>query len=627
LAIENVFKALTSMAKRLQQIAHSDVEYPVESLGSDLKRCIGEEVFDGLPWLRVKLEKRLDRLLGKIIAPINEATCRGVNQSSVWGCMAAAIWARETTKRPYWPAIVLGILAPEDQKEEWHKFLTERNEVRLPVKLLQGLQAGKKKALQALTRQNWGKAERMSFFLVEFLGTHEFIWVREADIIENFNPEEDPNQMVARNMGKKKGKASSRGQTPANSKILQKAIDEGRWALEEFEMQLNDPCGDQLEDYDEEEENYTFSVLCESDDEADEADGGMGDSNYIGDTNTFGSPTGKLADVEEINELLLTDGVLDYTVAGRKNAKRRAVALKKQQAEAKKLALKKEKEEKARKLKASKKAKALLELKAKEKETSQKRQSSGIGSEGKREMKELERRRKKRERERMLKEKEKKIKKSKTEGNSVVRRGRKLGIVNKRGRAASIIRGYLNRLAVSADMKGLGLSGVLTIPAASVESTGLLGMALAYRAAAGELEMPNTNDNASSFKPWENIDVNGPEDAEERCANLEKKIKMIEKAMKKLDENDLRRRELIDIANKEKEANFIEIIKAEKEARQNDMPKRKPVGKKKDKLVEVKDEEKSNNLKEEKQDEDILTAGDDTKLQQMETPVKVAIDQ
>ena len=57
------------------------------------------------------------------------------------------------------------------------------------------------------------------------------------------------------------------------------------------------------------------------------------------------------------------------------------------------------------------------------------------------------------------------------------------------------------------------------------------------------------------------------------------------------------------------------------------MPKRKPVGKKKDKQAEVKDEEKSNNSKEEKQDEDILTAEDETKLQQMETPVKVAIDQ
>jgi hypothetical protein len=323
-SIKAVMDALSNMAIRLRQIAPSDLEYPVESLGSDLKRCISDSVFSGRAWLRVKLDKRLDRLLGKIIAPINEASCRGVNQSSVWGCMAAAIWARETTKRPYWPAIVLGILAPDDQKEDWHTFLTERNEARLPVKLEQGLQAGKKKAIQALARQNEGKSERMSFFLVEFLGTHEFIWVREADIIENFDPDEDVNDIIARNAaaagvgsGGKKKKSSSRLSTPSNTKLLQKAIDEGRWALEEFDLMLSDPCGDQLEEYDDEEENYSFPVLCESDDEADEADGGLGDSKYLGDENTFGSPTGKLTDVEEINELLLTDGILDYSAAGR----------------------------------------------------------------------------------------------------------------------------------------------------------------------------------------------------------------------------------------------------------------------------------------------------------------------
>jgi len=40
-------------------------------------------------------------------------------------------------------------------------------------------------------------------------------------------------------------------------------------------MQLSDPCGDiSEEDKEDEEENYTYTVLCESDDEADQAQGG-----------------------------------------------------------------------------------------------------------------------------------------------------------------------------------------------------------------------------------------------------------------------------------------------------------------------------------------------------------------
>ena len=59
-AIESVFEALSSMATRLRQIAPSDVEYPVEALGNDLKRCFGTEVFQGCEVLRLKLKRRLD---------------------------------------------------------------------------------------------------------------------------------------------------------------------------------------------------------------------------------------------------------------------------------------------------------------------------------------------------------------------------------------------------------------------------------------------------------------------------------------------------------------------------------------------------------------------------------------
>ncbi|GFH55120.1 hypothetical protein CTEN210_11596 [Chaetoceros tenuissimus] len=607
-AMNNVFTALSQMAEKLKDISDTGFEYTVEAFISDLKRCYGDDIFEGLARLKVSFAKRLDRMLGKLIVPVNEVNCRGVNQSSVWGCMAAAIWARENTKKPFWPALVLGILAPDDQKEDWHSLLTQRNEARLPEKLLAGLQAGKKKALQALQRQNEGKAERMSYFLVEFLGTHEFIWVREADIEENFNPDEDINEQMTSVGNITKKKKGIRGQTAANAKMLEKAADEGRWALEEFDMILNDPCGDVMEDYideDGEEENYTYPVLCESDEEADEADKGK-ESESKPSKNVFVTPTGDIPEMDEVNELIATDGKLDHTVQGRKLAKKRAAALKKQAAQEKREAAKKKKEEKASKASATKseKTKKLSE------------------TEYKKELKDLERRRKKRtrERERVLKDAEKKAKKQKVDGNSnMIRKGRKLGIADKKGRAENLVRGYLQRIAGKENLKGLGLSGVSTLPAANIDGSGLLGLALAFRCAAGEVDMPNSDDNPSSLKPWDNIDVKTPLKSEERCKNLEKQVELLEKAISNLHEDDKRRKALMETAKEEKLKNEKAILAAEKEARQNLMPKRKTPSKKKSTADKAEGKKntgspKKTAVKKEKEDKDVDNEIADTSM-------------
>ena len=338
---DTVIQALLRLKVRLVDLANSNTEYTVDELSRDVRNCYAGEgdILEDRPLLKAKFAARLGRLVGKVVVPIYETNCRGVNQSSVWGCMAAAIWARESAKRPYWPAIVLGILAPDDQREDWHKALTDRNEARLPEKLRQELQAGKRKAEQSLRRQSTGKAERMSFFLVEFLGTHEFIWVRESDIIENFDPDDDPNEAAAGN-DKKKKRGKSHGQTPQIARLMQNAVEEGRWALEEFETQLNDTCGDMSEDEGDGtgEDNYTFELLCESDDEADEE--GSDPENV---------DVGMLSDQEEITELLATEGLLDFSANGRKKAKQRAAALKKQKADAEKAAKKRDMTDKARK--------------------------------------------------------------------------------------------------------------------------------------------------------------------------------------------------------------------------------------------------------------------------------------
>ncbi len=208
--MDEVVENLQTLQRRIADMARDEEDYSVEELDKDMRKCYMGDLFESKPSLRIKVAHRIDRLLGKIIVNIYEANSRGVNQSSIWGCMAAAIWARESSKKPYWPALVLGIMAPDDQKEDWHTALTERNEKRFPEKLRTDLQAAKRRAELAIRRQNAGTSEQMSYFLVEFMGTHEFIWVKESDMIESFDPDVDPNQSVAAgNVTKKKRSSRS----------------------------------------------------------------------------------------------------------------------------------------------------------------------------------------------------------------------------------------------------------------------------------------------------------------------------------------------------------------------------------------------------------------------------------
>eukprot|EP00984_Skeletonema_dohrnii_P009164 scaffold3473_cov99-Skeletonema_dohrnii-CCMP3373.AAC.1 len=318
--IHSVKQFTINIGQKLQ----SQDDYTVLELHRDLKKCYTEDVFEDDLLKKMKIGLRIDRILGKVLAPVHEVSCRGVNQSSIWGCMAAAIWARESRHKPYWPAIVLGILAPEEQKEDWHKALTERNEKRLPEKLLDDLRAAKKRAESGLTKKN---SDQMSYFLVEFMGSHEFIWVKENAILENFDPNDDPNVAhAAGNITKKKRSTSY------NAKQMDSALEEGKWALEEFEAYLNDTCGDQSDD--EEEYNdagYTYDVLCQTDEEAEALD-------------EIDLEHENESDIEEQSEMLASEGYLDFSIAGRKLAKQRTTARKKQNA----ALAKKEKEKKAK---------------------------------------------------------------------------------------------------------------------------------------------------------------------------------------------------------------------------------------------------------------------------------------
>ena len=103
--IHSVKQFTMNIGQKLQ----SNDDYTVLELHRDLKKCYTEDVFEDDLLKKMKIGLRIDRILGKVLAPVHEVSSRGVNQSSIWGCMAAAIWARESRHKPYWPAIVLGM--------------------------------------------------------------------------------------------------------------------------------------------------------------------------------------------------------------------------------------------------------------------------------------------------------------------------------------------------------------------------------------------------------------------------------------------------------------------------------------------------------------------------------------
>lgn len=586
-AYDAVVVGLTKLKEKMTELANENEEYTVAELQTDLKNCYSTEVFADHAELRKKLGDRLNRLMGKIVVPIFETNCRGVNQSSVWGCMAACIWARESSKKPYWPALVLGIMAPEDQREDWHNALTERNEGRLPESLRQQLEAGKRKAVTALKRQSTGKAERMSFFLVEFLGTHEFTWCKESDIIEQFDPEEDPDTHVGGPQGLKKKKHHTRDHriNPQTERLRQKAVEEGRWALEEFEMQLSDTCGDlYLSDDEDNDDHYSYDVLCQSEAEGDSAVKDAGAASADGAPSwAAASPSadddtldGTISDEEEIAELLSTEGMLDYSVAGRKLAKKRVAAIKKVKTEKAKALQKKKKaeQEKKKKADAAKKKKADA--------TKGKAENKKIEREMQKQQKELEKRRKKRERDREMMEK--KAKKAKISALETVKKGGRTpgGIPDKKERATAVVRGYLTRIAKKEDLAGLGFSSAATLPSSAVESTSLLGMALAFRAAAGYAEMPVGKGEEPVKKPWDKIDTEGPSKSEDRCKNLAQQAEMLEQELAKIEKENGQRRVLIAQAHRQREAREKKAIRKEERIKKQSAPKKKTAKKPKE---------------------------------------------
>ena len=124
-----VVSNLKQLQQKLEQLNNSPpADYTVDNLHTDFLNCCSKDV----------LEKITLRYATKLVTVSVDCSgkffSRSVTKSSIWGNRAATIWARESSKKPFWPALCLGMLAPEEQREGWHDAVTERNEARLPEK-------------------------------------------------------------------------------------------------------------------------------------------------------------------------------------------------------------------------------------------------------------------------------------------------------------------------------------------------------------------------------------------------------------------------------------------------------------------------------------------------------------
>jgi len=237
-ALRQLSEKLRSIAASMKSIDATETpvsDYSINQLYGDLMSCRVSTT--GYPVLAEKIRGRIHRLLGKFTAPMFEISIRGVSHSSIWACAAAVVWAKDFPKIPYRPALVVGVLAPNNQKEEWHDVLTEVNESRLPEKLSVKMSRDKKKAESTVHH------EGMSYFLVEYIGTTEFSWVNEENIVEEFDPRHDPNQTF------NFVKGTSWFLDTSNLASYQKSVEEAQHAIEEINCQMTDPCGDSNRTY------------------------------------------------------------------------------------------------------------------------------------------------------------------------------------------------------------------------------------------------------------------------------------------------------------------------------------------------------------------------------------------
>ena len=275
-------------------------------------------------------------------------------------------------------------------------------------------------------------------------------------------------------------------------------------------MQVRDPCGDMYsmdedqeddEEVDDEEENgfkkYSFAILAQSiPAEEDEIPDEMEETD------------------DEGEELYASEGLLDLSLDGRKKFKARSSSAKRQR----EAASRKEKAEQVKREKATA-AKARKEQSGTKKASADAKKRKSVSAE--------------------KVEPKKKHKQGKRVPAAKSPKKRSNFIPDKKGRARAKVRAYVTKLI----QEGLLVSSAPTTtcgPGGSIDTSGLMGMALAFRAAAGEIPGADPREE-SEIRPWDFIDVDSASSSQERCKLIQKQIELLEKALATMEVAQLRR--------------------------------------------------------------------------------------
>ena len=249
----------------LQRDAHQTAE---RSLFGDVSSAL-----NAITLQQFSLFDAICSVLGKISAPVFEFVTRGETHSVNWAVPIAVVWARENSKKPYFPAVVSGILedqeaplggalaAVEEEGDEstgvdasraptaLQAELTRVNEGRMPKHVSSIIGRSKNTAATWMGRSR----NKERFRLVEFVSTSELMWVRDKDTLPFTSVEKsNPNYEVLEDGERKKKNFKGNdltGERLEAAGVLMKSV------MEEMEYRMDDPCGDALlDDLDEEAE-------------------------------------------------------------------------------------------------------------------------------------------------------------------------------------------------------------------------------------------------------------------------------------------------------------------------------------------------------------------------------------
>ena len=303
-------------------------------------------------------------------------------------------------------------------------------------------------------------------------------------------------------------------------------------------MQLRDPCGDLYSGENDGDEDMpsdtSFKLLCQSQPDED-------------DDISTGEDNAELNHMKQ--ELIANNGLINFSREGRSQAKTKSTEIK----ESRKQQTPSSSSKKSHK----KKVAATVIDEEKERRKIQK-QIEMERKHAEKELKAATTTSAKKKKATSQKKKTPEKKKAPSSANNVKK------ISDKRYRAEMVIQGYLSKIAKENDSKDLSLSVFMTNP----DSFGLLGMALAFRAAANDIEWNDPSDPLNLKKPWEKLELQTyPANAKERCALLKKQIELVENELDDLSKAQEKRRQLMDTAEDNVGRYFNKMMELDQHAR------------------------------------------------------------